>query len=93
MSKSVREVDRVKTKMAANWVATNVIATMQLGLRAPPSNDQVVNGTTEMLNQTWQWRAAVSENSNVHYQRITVTVLQQGHWVARRNGFIWRAQQ
>ena len=93
MRSSVYQTDRVQTQLAANWVAMNVISSMQLGLQAPPTKDLRMDGSEPMNRQVWSWRARVSENSNPHYKRITVSVYQNDHLILQRDGFLWRVKQ
>lgn len=86
MRSNIHQTNTVKSKLTANWVAMNVISSIQLGLQDPPTKDVNMHGQ----DQTLQWQATLSENSNPHYQRITVKVYQNGHRLAQRDGFIWR---
>ena len=81
LSESVRNIGRVQQKMAAHWVALNVIAELQAGVLQLPLNsvNNVTNDST-MLQSHFYWRygrvAGINQENNLVYQRVFVDVSQ-----------------
>ncbi len=70
---NVRNLSYVRDKITAQWVADNVLNTMQAGLLAAP-HDQPQQGNTDMLNQHWYWQALPEQQKNQTIQRVNIVV-------------------
>ncbi|OGO92435.1 MAG: type II secretion system protein GspI [Coxiella sp. RIFCSPHIGHO2_12_FULL_42_15] len=70
---SVRHTFKVKEKIAAHWVAMNVISEVQCGLI---KTDQVNSrdGTMPMLGSLWRWHASLLKNAAGEISKIHVSV-------------------
>lgn len=73
---SIRTTNHVKNKLAAHWVAMNVISRIQVGMSAPPTDEQN-NGEAHILGKTFDWTAGVDQHGNGFYTRIYVDVTQK----------------
>jgi len=76
-SDSASSVSALKNKTAAHWVATNTLASIELGLpgfETPfyPNNAEGEN--ISLLNKTWYWSATAYHTDNTAVTRITVQV-------------------
>ena len=77
VERSVRDTNRVWNKMAAHWVAMNVVASMQVGLLSPPIHS-IQRGESRLLGRSFRWTAGVDQNGNAYYERIYVDVALNG---------------
>ncbi len=73
VERSVHDTDRVREKMAAHWVAMNVISRMQVGLLAPPL-DASHSGDSPMLGREYEWTSGIDQKGNGYYERVYVDV-------------------
>lgn len=83
---SIRTTARVRDVTIAHWVAMNVISEIQLGQLKASTVDNVLQGKSQMLNQTWAWSAMISEN-NLHLKRIVVQVKRHHQVITSVTGF------
>lgn len=77
VERSVRGSSRVWNKMAAHWVAMNVVASMQVGLLSPPIHG-TRRGESRLLGRQFVWVAGVDQSGNGYYERIYVEVRLKG---------------
>ena len=74
---SVRDTDHVKNKLAAHWVAMNVMAKMEVGaLPLPTSGEQ--QGESTLLRNAFSWTSGVDQAGDRFYERIYVDVTRKG---------------
>lgn len=71
---SIRNANHIKDKLAAHWVAMNVISRMQVGRLASPTNGNLSRGEAHMLGKTFEWMAGVDQKNNGYYKRIYINV-------------------
>jgi general secretion pathway protein I len=71
-SQSVRNTVHLKNKMAAHWVAMNVLARMQVGL-LPLSEHSKLTGEEAMLGVDWHWQVDLLQ-SDASYLRVEIKV-------------------
>lgn len=72
VSQNLRDTAYLEQKNIADWVGTNIINEVQLGLRTLSSGE--VTAKAEMLDQEWIWTARVSTTPNTHIKKIEVKV-------------------
>ncbi len=76
---SVRDTTRVKEKMAAHWVAMNVLSSLQVGMTSLGTEGVGLDGMTNMLGEQWQWKARQIQGAgNTNFIRVGVDVMHQG---------------
>ncbi len=83
-SKVTKSTIHIDQSIAAHWVATNVLAQMQVGLLPVPKS-QIEIGNARMLNRQWQWQA-VLEPDNTNYMQVSLSVFFQGKKVGVLDG-------
>lgn len=71
VNQNVRTLWRLEEKVAASWVAEDVIAQAQLGLLRANS------GTQRMLNRDWRWQVRTRPTENAYVQALEITVEDQ----------------
>ena len=74
-SQNIRDTTYIQTKMAAHYVALDVINTARAGLINLPDAGSQVENDTEMLNQEWHWQLVMKETANQNIKEIRVSVL------------------
>ena len=86
---NIHNLDYLRDKMTAQWVADNVLANMQAGLLATPRETQQ-QGEIQMLNRTWYWQVTPEQQTNTAIKRINiaVTATANGKPLANLIGFI-----
>lgn len=71
-AETVVGTQRIKEKTLSHTVAMQAIASIQLGL-TPIHTDQETTQSIQILNQTWYWKAQISETAFESMQKITIT--------------------
>lgn len=86
---NIRSSIHVKNTLTADWVALNLMSSLQANIMKAPSPGSQVSGRTTMLNQVWRWAIkADSTNANASYERATVTIYQGNQQIQSLTGFI-----
>ena len=67
-SEIIRNIDYLRKKTIAIWVAGNVITEARIGEISLPLTLKPVYGKTKMLNSNWQWRLSFTKLSGEQYQ-------------------------
>lgn len=89
MHQSILVTDKVKTDMAAHWVAMNALSEIQLGMIRVPVPGNPVVGKTQMFGEKWQWSAKEeSETSTSYAKRIKIIVTTRGKQYGLLYGFV-----
>lgn len=88
MSRMVDTSNSMRERTYASWIAQNKITEMRLANVIPEVSTS--SGDVEYANQTWRWRAVVSESGIENLFRVDVEVLYaDGDAVIRKvTGFI-----
>lgn len=68
VNENVRTLMRLQEKVAASWVAEDVITRAQLGLLKANS------GSQRLLNKEWRWRVITKSTENLYVQELQVSV-------------------
>lgn len=86
---NIHNLDYLRDKTEAQWVADNVLANMQAGLLVVPQQTQQ-QGATTLLNRAWYWQASPEQQMNAAIKRINIVVMAQptGKPLALLIGFI-----
>lgn len=72
-AQNIENTHRIKAKSISHWVAMQGVAMIQLDLlKVTPSQESTQ--ATNMLNETWYWRAKLSNTPLKHVQQITISV-------------------
>jgi len=71
---SIRTTNHLSNKLAAHWVAMNVLSRMQIGLLAPPTKENSSHGESQMLGKTFEWTAGIEQETSIYYKRIFINV-------------------
>ncbi len=74
MSVNVRNMQYIQDKTAANWIALNVIAEIQLGTIRFNSQYDNTSGQEKMFTQMWAWEAAIQPTNHPLIYRLDVEV-------------------
>ena len=90
-AESIRNVQYLKNKTAAHWVAMNVMSEVKLGLVGPTSADKIKNGEMEMLGAQWDWSINTAVTPDKHTLRVTIDVSKSmdNNEYASVDGYIW----
>lgn len=87
---SIQDTLKVKSKVAAHWVAYNVLAELQVGL-LPPRVDGQWSGSMNMMKSTWYWRAQRQGKSGGGYYRVNIAVNNsQAETIDSVTGFVYQ---
>lgn len=86
-NQSVRTTMRVRNTTLAHFVAMNILSEIQVGLMSSPTSDDPVKGKTKMVNEEWQWSAAVESENNVE-QVVAVTVSLKNNRITEVEGYV-----
>ena len=79
-SQNIRDTTYVQNKTIANWVGTQVINEVRVGLLKLPQPPDPLEQETQMLGQAWSWKAYLAATPNTHIQEIHIDVFQKtGH--------------
>lgn len=71
VNENARTLLKLEEKVAANWVAEDVITRAQLGLLKGAS------GTQRMLNRQWRWETRTKSSGIDSVQELQVTIYNQ----------------
>lgn len=83
VNQNVRTELRLEEKIAATWVAEDVISRAQLGLL------KANNGVQSSLNKEWGWQLRTKSTQGAYVQEIEVTILDtQKNTVLVSTGYI-----
>lgn len=63
---------KLKNKIIREWVASQGVTLIQLGL-VQSINNQIISEQTTLFNQRWYWRASLSATPLTNVQKITLT--------------------
>ena len=89
MTQSIRVTDKVKTVMAAHWIAMNTLSEIQLGMIDIPKANDPVRGKTKMFNQTWEWVARSQQSDDQKFVlKINIFVSNRGKSVGSLSGYV-----
>ncbi len=89
MTQSIGVTSKVKTVMAAHWIAMNTLSEIQLGMIRIPSEGNPVTGKTKMLGDTWQWIAKSEGDSYQSYvSQVRVSVSRRGKFAGSLTGYV-----
>ncbi|MDP3704488.1 MAG: GspI family T2SS minor pseudopilin variant LspI [Legionellaceae bacterium] len=69
----INNTNRIKEKSIKHWIAMQAVASIQLE-SVPISSNQATTKATNMLGQTWYWRAQLSPTAVKTMQKISITV-------------------
>lgn len=69
---NIENTDRIKQKTISHWVAMQGISMIQLNL-IQVNQSQESTQKTQMLDQSWYWRAKVSSTPIKSIQRIVIS--------------------
>lgn len=91
---NVKDTIHIKEKMAAHWVAVNVLSGMQIKTITPPAETGQVEGDMTLLNIDWHWQAKVVVGEEQYYERIAIDVFQKDneHRTEHLEGFILKSE-
>lgn len=70
---NIHNLDYLRDKITAQWVADNVLANMQADLLVAPRETQQ-QGEMQMLNRTWYWQVTPEQQTNTAIKRIDIAV-------------------
>ena len=70
---SIKSTNHIRDKLAAHWVAMNIISSIQVGVLPSPT-DSFEQGDSEMLNRVFCWKVKIDQSENNYYERVTVDV-------------------
>jgi general secretion pathway protein I len=92
-SQNIRDTHYLQQKVIANWVATRIINETRAGLINLSKTDELTE-ETDMLNQTWVWKANVEETPNPNIQSIKVAVFRKDsdHELIQLSSYIYAQQ-
>ena len=89
MTQSIRVTDKVKTVMAAHWVAMNALSEIQLGMIRAPKDGDPVSGSAKMFEQSWQWIArSEGSDTNKYAMKVNISVKKFGKSVGSLSGYL-----
>lgn len=72
---NIKSTQYLQQKMIASWVAERVINEARIGLIKVSSDE--TSDETEMLDQSWIWKAKISESSNPRIKELHVSVFKK----------------
>lgn len=79
----------VQKSLASNWVAMNVLSKIELGVIAKPDDGSAMQGSTSILNSTWDWNASIDKKAGKRsFERIMIDVSQNNKRYQHIIGFI-----
>lgn len=84
---NIRSSIHVKDTLTADWVALNIMSSLQAQLMPAPRPGSSQSGTTNMLNQTWRWTIKSDATGSDRYTRVTVTVARGNKQIQSITGF------
>jgi general secretion pathway protein I len=70
---NIHNLDYLRDKITAQWVADNVLANMQAGL-LPTPQATAQRGAINMLDRLWYWQAKPEQQMNNTIKRINIAV-------------------
>lgn len=86
---NIRSSIHVKNTLTADWVALNLMSSLQANIMKTPNPGSQLSGHTTMLNQVWRWTIkANNTHADANYERVTVTVYQGSQQIQSITGFI-----
>lgn len=72
---SIDDTMHVRDRMAAQWVAMDVLGRIRTGLVAAPASGSAPEGTARELNTRWRWKAILDQaDTPTYFERIRVEV-------------------
>ena len=73
-SQNIKDTHYLQQKTMATWVGTEVIHATQAGILKLPKEPDDLQEETDMLGQTWSWKAHLAPTPNPKVQEIKVNV-------------------
>lgn len=70
---SIKDTIAVRNRLGSQWVALNVVSSLQVGLLKPPTATTPLSGKTRLVGNNWQWQADLI-NSNKWFATVRVIV-------------------
>jgi len=85
---SIKQTQRIKNKIISHWVMQQGIVMIQLSLVKPTRNTTQM---TKMLDQSWYWRASVSETDLPALQHVQIhaSILPAGPFNQSLSGYLY----
>ncbi len=74
-AQQINNITRIKEKTIKHWVGMQAVAAIQLGI-VPVQLNQTTTQTTDMLGQSWYWRAKITPTPVNTMHQINITVSQ-----------------
>ncbi len=86
---NIHNLDYLRDKIQAQWLADNLLSNMQAGLQAVPQT-QSQQGTIKQLNRTWYWQITPEQQKNSAIKRVDISVMNtsNGKSLIHLTGFI-----
>ena len=78
-SQTIRDMSYLQNKMVATWVGTEIMNEIRAGILPIPATSDPVTKETDMLKQTWIWKANVTATLNPSIKQVSVTVSQKSN--------------
>ncbi len=78
LNNQISSANRLQNRTIALMVADNVLAEMQLGQLAVPTEGGDTQGNFNMLNKNWNWNAAIDAGSSEQIKRIKILIFAAG---------------
>jgi general secretion pathway protein I len=75
-SQNIKDTQYLQQKIIANWVATSVMNEARAGLINLSKTDEI-SDETDMLNQSWIWKASLEDTPNPNIKSLHVTVFRK----------------
>ena len=73
-SQNIKDTYYLQQKTIAHWVATDVIYSARAGMIKLPKEPDSLTEETDMLGQSWNWKASLVPTTNPKIQEIKVSV-------------------
>lgn len=93
ISRNAQNAAYIDQKMAAHWVAMNVISHAQV--QAEQASSTAIaqqSGTTEMLNRTWYWESkteALASDEKIYHINVSVSAHESGSPVEQLDSYLY----
>jgi type II secretion system protein I len=78
-SELIRNIEHLRNKTISIWVASNIINEARVGLIKAPLVAKPIYGTTEVMNNEWDWQLTFVQINDQQYQ-VTVNVGKDKHY-------------
>ena len=75
-SQNIKDTQYLQQKVIAHWVASRVMNEARAGLINLSKTDEI-SEETDMLNQSWIWKASLEDTPNPHIKSLHVAVFRK----------------